>query len=72
MSIAESDVMYINEQNAIDCVPGSLYLLLRLILGGQEELDSLDDVNELQDDLRSPTGGLSIAQDVVYAAQGGR
>ena len=49
-----------------------MYLLLRLILGGQEELDSLDDVNELQDDLRSPTGGLSIAQDVVYAAQGGR
>ena len=64
--------MSINEQNAIDCVPDSLCLLLRLNLGGQEELDSLDDVNELQDDLRSPTGGLSIAQDVVYAAQGGR
>jgi hypothetical protein len=62
----------INEQNAIDCVPDSLYLLLRLSLGGQEELDSLDVVNELQDDLRSPTVGLSIAQDVVYAAHGGR
>ena len=62
----------INEQNAIDCTPDSLYLLLRLSLGGQEELDSLDDVNELQDDLRSPTVGLSIAQDVVYAAHGGR
>ena len=72
MDIAESDVMSINEQNAIDCVPDSLNLLLRLILGGQEELDSLDDVNELQDDLRSPTVGLSIAQDVVYAAHGSR
>ena len=46
--------------------------MLRLILGGQEELDSLDDVNELQYDLRSPTVGLSIAQDMVYAAHGGR
>ena len=68
----------INEDRAIDYVPGSLYMFLNLLLGGQRLLE--DEVNSDDDEVNSDdddkldsfcqTRILSIAQDLIYTASG--
>ena len=59
----------VSEDAAIECIPDSLYMLLKLIFGGQEalEYDSAENDEEL---VRSRV--LSIAQDLVYCVSGGK
>lgn len=57
------------EDDAIACVPDSLYMLLRLIVGGQEALEN-DNSEKNEDLLRRRV--LSIAQDLVYCVSRGR
>ena len=59
----------VSEDAAIECIPDSLYLLLKLIFGGQEapEYDGAENDEEL---VRSRV--LSIAQDLVYCVSGGK
>ena len=59
----------VSEDEAISCIPDSLYMLLRLIFGGQEALE--DDSSENNEDLVQ-SRVLSIAQDLVYCISGGR
>ena len=54
---------------AITCIPDSLYMLLRLIFGGQEALE--DGGSENNEDLVQRRV-LSGAQDLVYCISGGR
>lgn len=61
----------ISEDEAIPCIPNSLYMLLRLIFGGQEVLSLEDGGSENSEELvRSLV--LSVAQDLVYCVSGGR
>lgn len=58
----------VSEDEAIPCIPDSLYMLLRLIFGGQEALE--DDSSENNIDLVQRRV-LSVAQDLVYCVSGG-
>lgn len=59
----------VSEDDAIACVPDSLYMLLRLIFGGQEALEN-DNSEKNEDLLRRRV--LSIAQDLVHCVSRGR
>lgn len=59
----------VSEDEAIPCIPDSLYMLLRLIFGGQEMLEVGCSGNN-EDLTRSRV--LSVAQDLVYCVSGGR
>lgn len=59
----------VSEEDAIKCIPDSLYMLLRLIVGGQS---SLEDDNPGNDEEQVQSRLLSIAQDLVYCASGGK
>ena len=59
----------VSEDEAITCIPDSLYMLLRLIFGGQEALE--DGGSENNEDLVRRRV-LSVAQDLVYCISGGR
>jgi len=57
----------VSEDEAITCVPGSLYMLLKIMFGGQEVLEDSDkDENTVQNRV------LSVAQDLVYCISGGK
>ena len=58
----------VSEDEAITCIPDSLYMFLRLICGGQEVLEN-DSFNEREDVIKRRV--LSIAQDLVYCTSGG-
>ena len=59
----------VSEDEAIPCVPDSLYMLLKLIFAGQEALE--DDNSEKNEDIVQ-SRVLSVAQDLVYCVSGGR
>ena len=71
LELNTSGTLSINDQNAVKCIPDSLYLFLRLILGGQDEIDTMTDLDDIENS-SSKVLGTSIAQDVVYAVHGGR
>ncbi len=58
----------VSEDDAISCIPDSLYMLLRLIFGGQAVLA---DWNTDVDDNQTQAKVLSVAQDVIYCTSGG-
>ena len=58
----------VSEQDAIDCVPDSLYMFLRLLFGGQKRLHG-ETVEEKEAEARCKV--LSCAQDIVYGVSGG-
>jgi len=60
----------VSEDEAIDCVPDSLYMLLRLIFGGQKVLEDDDSAEEDEERVRRKV--LSVAQDIVYCTSGGK
>ena len=57
-----------SEDDAIDCVPQSLYMFLCLLLGGQEVLED----DEQKDETFLQSRVLSIVQDIVYSVSGGQ
>jgi hypothetical protein len=59
----------VSEEDAIACVPDSLYMFLRLLYGGQAALD--DDSNEA-DEASIRRRVLSAAQDLIYGFSGGK
>ena len=59
----------VNRDDAIRCIPDSLYMLLRLIVGGQDALENESYENN-EDLIQSRV--LSVAQDLVYCVSGGR
>ena len=61
----------VTEDDAIRCIPDSLYMLLRLIFGGQEALSLQDDSTENNEEVVQRMV-LSIAQDLVYCVSSGR
>ena len=82
----------VNEEEALACVPDSLYMFLRLLIGGQSTLEIGDGEDGVDCDDGSEGGVecdgdadhadrkesitlsrvLSIAQDIVYSASGGK
>ena len=70
LSQPKPEGIYVSEDRAIDSIPDSLYMFLNLLLGGQrlleDELD--DDKNEARRRIRI----ISIAQDLMYTANGDR
>ena len=59
----------VKEEDAISCIPDSLYMFLRLLVGGTESLEN-DGSEENEDHICSKV--LSIAQDIVYCVSGGK
>ena len=59
----------VSEEDAIACIPESLYMLLRLIVGGQASLED-DSPGNNEEHVRSRV--LSVAQDLVYCVSGGK
>ena len=59
----------VSEQDAIDCVPDSFYMFLRLLFGGQKLLHG-ETVEEEEAEARCKV--LSCAKDIVYGVSGGR
>ena len=59
----------VSEQDAIDCIPDSLYMFLRLLFGGQRLLEG-ETAEEKVAEARCKV--LSTAQDIVYGVSGGR
>jgi hypothetical protein len=57
------------EQDAIDCVPDSLFMFLRLLFGGQKLLDG-ENAEEKEAETRYKV--LSIGQDIVYGVSCGK
>lgn len=64
----------VTEELAIDCVPTSVYMFLRLLLGGQSLLDADpdEDIDEDKEELCKRSRVLSIAQDLVFSVSGGK
>ncbi len=58
----------VSEEDAISCIPDSLYMLLRLIVGGQALIED-DNPEKNEEHVRSRV--LSMAQDLVYCVSGG-
>ena len=58
----------VSDQDAINCVPDSLYMFLRLLVGGKKLLHR-ESVEEKEAEARCKV--LSCAQDIVYGASGG-
>ncbi len=69
MSLRSHRGFSVSEDDAILCVPDSLYMLLRLIFGGQ---DALADWNTGVDDNQTQTKVLSVTQDVIYCTSGSK
>ena len=65
-----SGIGNINTENAERVVPESLYLFLRLLCGGDDYIEGIDESNNEEDDRRRKL--LSIAQDIVSVASNGR
>ena len=59
----------ISEDRAIDCIPNSLYMFLNLLLGGQRLLEG-DDLEDNNNEDRRQVRITSIAQDLMYTANG--
>lgn len=66
--------MDVTEESAIDCVPGSVYMFLRLLLGGQSLLDAEPDEQNVEnkEELSKRSRVLSIGQDLVFSVSGGK
>ena len=66
----------VSEEAAIDCVPPSVYMFIRLLLGGQsfleEDHEVQDDVDDDDQEAHKQSRVLSIAQDLVYNVSGGK
>ncbi|MES9880098.1 MAG: hypothetical protein ABW185_04375 [Sedimenticola sp.] len=63
----------ITEQAAVDCVPSSVYMFLRLLLGGQSLLEEDSDEHDNDEqETRKQSRVVSIAQDLVYSVSGGK
>ena len=62
----------VSEEAAIDCVPPSVYMFIRLLLGGQSLLELDPDEQDEEEDAHKRTRVLSIAQDLVYSVSGGK
>jgi hypothetical protein len=60
----------VTENDAMQCIPDSLYMLLRLIFGGQDALSLNDDSDENNEVVQRMV--LSIAQDLVYSVSSGK
>ena len=63
-----------NISEAIDCIPDSLYMFLRLLFGGQKVLEEMDENNEtsLEQEDKVQQKCLSIVQDIVFNVSGGK
>lgn len=59
----------VSEEDAIACIPDSLYMLLSLIVGSQTSLED-DSLGSNEEHVRSRV--LSMAQDLVYCVSGGK
>ncbi|XP_014666278.1 PREDICTED: uncharacterized protein LOC106808189 [Priapulus caudatus] len=67
----------VNENAAIDCVPTSLYMFIRLLIGGQTLLEEANDENDVEDTFDKiesvvQSRVLSIGQDIVFNVSGER
>ena len=63
----------VSEQAAIDCVSPSVYMFLRLLIGGQDILlDDPDEDEPGKQEIHKQMRVLSIGQDIVYNVSGGR
>ena len=59
----------VSEEDAISCIPDSLYMLLRLIVGGHASIED-DSPGRNEEHVRSRV--LSVAQHLVYCVSGGK
>lgn len=59
----------VSEKDAIACIPDRLYMLVRLIVGGQTSLED-DNPGTNEELVRSRV--LSVAQELVYCVSGGK
>ena len=59
-----------SEEDAIACVPDSLYMFLRLLYGGQAALD--DDSNDTDEASIRRRVLMSAARDLIYGFSGGK
>ena len=59
----------VSNEDAMSCVPDSLYMFLRLLYGGQNVFDEYNGEDE-QEQLQMQI--LSVAQDLVYGISGGK
>src|ERR1043165_8456198 len=64
----------VSEEATIECIPDSVYMFLRLLLGGQSLFEADPDEQNVQDkeELNKRLRVLSIAQDLVYSVSGGK
>lgn len=63
----------ISEDAVMACVPDSLFMFIRLILGGQNLFDSdTDDSGDLCQNAKVQSLTFSLAQDLIYNATGGK
>ena len=65
----------ISEDAVMSCIPDSLHMFIRLVIGGQSLLDCDVDLNESgkqYNKTRAHTTTFSIAQDLVYNATSGK
>ena len=67
----------INEQKAIECVPNNLFMFINLIIGGQSLLERDDDGDKegqtmSHKESKQQMAILSICQDLIFAASGGK
>ncbi|CAH3018507.1 unnamed protein product [Porites evermanni] len=62
----------VSREDALACVPESLYMFIRLMLGGQYLLENVSNDKKRNQENHVETRVLSIAQDLVYSVSGGR
>ncbi|CAH3188967.1 unnamed protein product [Porites lobata] len=62
----------VSREDALACVPESLYMFIRLMLGGQYLLENGSNDKKRNQENHVETRVLSIAQDFVYSVSGGR
>ena len=68
-SIKSKKIMEVREDDALECIPESLYMFLRLLYRGQ---DVLDDVEYKDNDSLTKIKVISMAQDIIYHLSKGK
>ena len=60
----------VSEDDAIGCIPESLYMFLYLLLGGQRLIEK--DGSDVEDEEKTRKIVMSVAQDLIYGVSKGK
>lgn len=62
----------VSKEAAIECIPDSLYMFMKILYGGQEVLDRDGEDNDEEDEVIGDDRIISVSQDVIFGVSDGK